>query len=57
MLRVMSEDIAIFEDQQKGMAASRHPGCIGTREERIFVFQQYILRECGDLEDDGPPLN
>jgi hypothetical protein len=35
------------------MAASRHPGCIGTREERIFVFQQYILRECGDLGDDG----
>ena len=56
MLRVMSEDIAIFEDQQKGMAASRHPGCIGTREERIFIFQQYILRECADIRDDGQPL-
>jgi choline monooxygenase len=56
MLRVMSEDIAIFEDQQKGMAASRHPGCIGTREERIFIFQQYILRECADIRDNGQPL-
>ena len=32
------------------------PRCIGTREERIFVFQQYILRECADPRDDGRPL-
>jgi hypothetical protein len=55
MLKVMSEDIAIFEDQQKGMAASRHAGCIGTREERIFIFQQYIMRECADIRDNGRP--
>jgi hypothetical protein len=56
MLRAMSEDKAIFVDQQKGMEASRHPGCIGTREERIFIFQQYILRECADIGGNGHPL-
>ena len=25
------------------MAASPHPGVIGTREERIYYFQKYVL--------------
>src|SRR5690606_29304167 len=47
MKQVQNEDWEIFADQQRGLEASRHPGCIGTREERIYVFQEYIRRECG----------
>ena len=41
-LTIQTEDAAIFDSQQRGIRNSPHPGCIGTREERIFVFQQYI---------------
>jgi phenylpropionate dioxygenase-like ring-hydroxylating dioxygenase large terminal subunit len=46
--RVMSEDVPIFAEVQRGLRASPHPGVIGTREERLFVFQQYVARACGD---------
>jgi len=46
MKQILLEDWKIFADQQRGLEASRHPGCIGTREERIYTFQEYIRREC-----------
>jgi len=42
-LQVMSEDLTIYADQQRGLEASRHRGVIGTREERVHSFQKYIL--------------
>lgn len=32
---------------QRGLEASPHRGVIGTREERIYVFQKYVLDTCG----------
>jgi phenylpropionate dioxygenase-like ring-hydroxylating dioxygenase large terminal subunit len=44
--RVLGEDAVILGDVQKGLEASHHRGVIGTREERVFAFQQYVQREC-----------
>ena len=49
--QVFAEDAAIYQAVQKGMTASPHPGVIGTREERIYVFQKYILDHCGQKSD------
>lgn len=45
--QVHTEDRGIYASQQKGIRSSRHPGVIGTREERIYVFQKYILESLG----------
>jgi choline monooxygenase len=47
MRKIMLEDLGIFAAQQRGLSLSRHKGVIGTREERIYAFQQYILTELG----------
>jgi choline monooxygenase len=44
--RILNEDASILQDVQKGLEASRQRGVIGTREERVFAFQQYVLRQC-----------
>jgi phenylpropionate dioxygenase-like ring-hydroxylating dioxygenase large terminal subunit len=41
---IVSEDVPIFADVQRGLCHSTHPGVIGTLEERIHVFQDYVLR-------------
>ncbi len=49
--RVFAEDAAIYAGVQKGLAASPHRGVIGTREERIYTFQEYVLDRCnGPIE-------
>lgn len=40
---IQLEDASVFADQQTGVQSSPHPGCIGTREERIFMFHRYLL--------------
>jgi choline monooxygenase len=45
--QVKREDMAIFPAVQRGMEASTSRGVIGTREERIYVFQKYVLDRCG----------
>jgi len=42
MRGIFNEDRAIFDAQQRGIQSSRHRGVIGTREERIHVFQRYL---------------
>lgn len=42
--RVFLEDASIYASVQQGLAASPHPGVIGTREERIYAFQDYVAR-------------
>ena len=45
--KVFLEDASIYGGVQRGLEASPHRGVIGTREERIYVFQEYVNRECG----------
>jgi phenylpropionate dioxygenase-like ring-hydroxylating dioxygenase large terminal subunit len=45
---VVFEDAPIFERIQKGVNASGHRGVLGTREERLYTFQDYVLRHCGE---------
>jgi choline monooxygenase len=46
-LEVHGEDRDIYTGQQCGLEASSHRGVIGTREERLYVFQKYILNSLG----------
>jgi phenylpropionate dioxygenase-like ring-hydroxylating dioxygenase large terminal subunit len=46
--KVIQEDLRIFQDVQRGMQVSPHRGAIGIREERLYVFQEYLARRCGD---------
>jgi phenylpropionate dioxygenase-like ring-hydroxylating dioxygenase large terminal subunit len=59
--KVFLEDAAIYESVQKGIAASPHPGVIGTREERIYYFQKYVLDACRGASElpmaNGVPVN
>jgi phenylpropionate dioxygenase-like ring-hydroxylating dioxygenase large terminal subunit len=41
---VLDEDDAIFAGVQRGLAASRHAGALGAREERVHAFQEYVAR-------------
>lgn len=41
--KVFAEDGSIYGAVQRGLNASPHAGVIGTREERIYVFQKYVL--------------
>lgn len=44
--QIVLEDAAIYADIQRGLEASVHPGVIGTREERVYAFQDYVVRTC-----------
>ncbi len=56
--KIQLEDAAVFESQQQGVKRSRAPGCIGTREERIYAFQKYVYDRTGGRDDVEPvPLN
>lgn len=52
--KIQLEDAAVFASQQAGVKRSRFPGCIGTREERIYAFQKYIYGRTGGREDVTP---
>src|SRR5262249_34690805 len=41
--QVFAEDGSIYGAVQRGLEASPHRGVIGTREERIYYFQKYVL--------------
>lgn len=58
MRQIMLEDLGIFTDQQSGLEASQHKGVIGTREERIYVFQRWWMEHMGrtvDRNGEWPP--
>ena len=46
-LQVHNEDRGVYAAQQMGLECSHHPGVIGSREERVYVFQKYILESLG----------
>ena len=41
--KVFAEDGSIYAGVQRGMASSPHAGVIGTREERVYQFQKFVL--------------
>jgi hypothetical protein len=41
--RVMQEDAAVYSAVQRGLASSRNAGVLGTREERIHHFHNYLI--------------
>lgn len=45
--QILREDAPIFADLQRGLRASVHRGVLGTREERVWAFQDYVARTCG----------
>ncbi len=45
--KVVLEDRAVYADVQRGLEASGFRGAIGTREERVYVFQKYVQDRCG----------
>jgi phenylpropionate dioxygenase-like ring-hydroxylating dioxygenase large terminal subunit len=49
--KILSEDGPIFPDAQRGMEASTFPGVLGTREERVYLFQEFVANRCGPLDD------
>ncbi len=53
-LQVHNEDLDVYASQQKGLERSRHPGVIGSREERIYAFQKYILDALGQTPSPDP---
>jgi phenylpropionate dioxygenase-like ring-hydroxylating dioxygenase large terminal subunit len=52
--RLFEEDSTIYEEVQRGLVASPHPGVIGTREERIYAFHEYLLARCGGSRVGSP---
>jgi phenylpropionate dioxygenase-like ring-hydroxylating dioxygenase large terminal subunit len=48
---ILQEDLPIFADVQRGLQASPHRGVLGTIEERVHCFQEYVLRTCGESSD------
>ncbi len=54
---VQREDAGVMAAQQRGIEASPHTGCLGTREERIWAFQRYVCQQAGSqicAVDDTP---
>ncbi len=44
--KVFNEDAGIYRAVQKGLEASPHAGVIGTREERLYTFQEFVINSC-----------
>ena len=49
--KIVREDQTVFAPLQRGLEASPYPGVLGTVEERVYVFQDFIRRTCGDGQD------
>ncbi len=66
---ILCEDMRLYGDIQRGLAASPHAGALGRCEERIHAFQKYVLESCegsvaacsdpsprpANLADQAPP--
>jgi phenylpropionate dioxygenase-like ring-hydroxylating dioxygenase large terminal subunit len=52
--RIIFEDIRLYPDAQRGLCASVHPGVLGTREERVYAFQDWVVRSCADPPAAAP---
>jgi hypothetical protein len=48
--RILMEDVRLFPGVQRGNECSTHDGVLGTREERIYIFQQYVALRCSESD-------
>jgi len=51
---ILREDTPIFPDLQRGLEASKFPGVLGTREERVFLLQEHIASRCAEKRQPHP---
>ena len=54
-VQVFNEDASIYSGVQRGLISSPHCGVIGTREERVYAFQEYVNRACEASRDMPQP--
>ncbi|MFO0845684.1 MAG: aromatic ring-hydroxylating dioxygenase subunit alpha [Gemmataceae bacterium] len=45
--KILTEDAGILAEVQRGLTSSRFKGVVGTREERVYYFQRYVLDRLG----------
>ncbi|MCA9041187.1 MAG: Rieske 2Fe-2S domain-containing protein [Planctomycetaceae bacterium] len=45
--RIQMQDKVMFGPCQEGLTATTYKGCLGNREERIYLFQRYVAETCG----------
>lgn len=50
--QILLEDMSIFADVQRGMKSSVRRGVLGTREERVYVFQKFVADACSHGESE-----
>jgi phenylpropionate dioxygenase-like ring-hydroxylating dioxygenase large terminal subunit len=43
---IQLEDASVMQSAQRGIEATEHRGCIGTREERVYAFQKFVRDRC-----------
>jgi len=46
--KIMSEDVGVWNDVQRGVESSDQAGVLSCREERVYAFQQYVRAKTGD---------
>ena len=49
---MVKEDINMFDRIQAGLEISDMPGVLGTIEERVFAFQEHLLKGCVGREKE-----
>ena len=49
--KIFAEDAVIYSSVQQGLMASPHRGVIGNLEERINVFQEFVIRSCRGAQE------
>ncbi|QDU80202.1 Benzene 1,2-dioxygenase subunit alpha [Polystyrenella longa] len=45
--RIQLQDKKVFGPCQEGVSSTAYRGCLGNREERIYLFQRYVGEKCG----------
>jgi phenylpropionate dioxygenase-like ring-hydroxylating dioxygenase large terminal subunit len=55
--KVFGEDGGLYPAIQRGLEASPHRGVIGTREERIYYFQKFVLDGCSNGPRELPQVD
>jgi phenylpropionate dioxygenase-like ring-hydroxylating dioxygenase large terminal subunit len=55
--KVFGEDGGLYPEIQRGLEASPHRGVIGTREERIYTFQEFVQNGCRSGACELPQVN
>jgi len=53
--KILLEDAGIFEAVQRGNENTIYTGVLGTREERVFAFQDWVARQCALSTPDFQP--